>query len=76
MINKDDSVGFDKVEDIGGAIQPGESLKFVIDLDEKGEKTTKLKFRDKLYDYDKEIPIISTFEAYGHHYPRGACSHH
>jgi broad specificity phosphatase PhoE len=53
MINEDGSVGFEKVEDIGGALAPGESLKFVIDIDENGNRTTKLKFRDKLYDYDE-----------------------
>ena len=54
MINEDGSVGFESVEDIGGAVTPGEGIKFVIDIDEQGKATKKLKFRDKLYDYSEQ----------------------
>ncbi len=50
---KDGQTGFDKVEEIGGAIKPGEGIKFIINVDNKGDKTIKLKFRNKVYDIDE-----------------------
>ena len=54
MIQENGKKGFDNVKEIGGAIKPGEGMKFIVDINANGEKTMKLKFRDKLYDYDKE----------------------
>lgn len=54
IIQENGKKGFDNVQEIDGAIKPGEGIKFIIDIDADGNKTTKLKFRDKVYDYDKE----------------------
>ncbi len=54
MVRENGRVGFDDVKEIGGAIKPGETVKFIINVDEQGNKTIKLKFRDKVYDVDED----------------------
>lgn len=51
---KDDKkiIGFDKLEDIGGALKFTESMEFLIKVDEKGNKTLKLNFRGQTYDLE------------------------
>jgi len=46
-------VGFKNLEEIGGALQPGESIKFAVNIDDMKKKTVKLLFRDKEYPVDE-----------------------
>jgi len=46
-------VGFKNLEEIGGALQPGESIKFAVSIDENKNKVVKLLFRDKEYPVDE-----------------------
>ena len=46
-------VGFKSLEEIGGALQPGESIKFAVTIDNNKQKTVKLLFRDKEYPVDE-----------------------
>jgi len=48
-------VGFEKLEEIGGALQPTESMEFLIKTDGSGEKELKLYFRGHEYDLDMNI---------------------
>lgn len=49
---KDDQelVGFQKLEDIGGALKFTEDMEFLIKIDEQGNKVLKLNFRGQTYD--------------------------
>lgn len=50
LVQENGKVGFDDLNEIGGAFKPGEAMDFVIDRDEKGElKSIKVKFRGKEY---------------------------
>ena len=51
---KDDQqiVGFDKLEDIGGALKFTEGMEFLIKTDKQGNKFLKLNFRGQAYDLD------------------------
>jgi broad specificity phosphatase PhoE len=44
--------GFEKLEEIGGALRPTEGMEFTIKTDENGNKVIKLDFRGKQYDLD------------------------
>jgi len=46
-------VGFKNLEEIGGALQPGESIKFAVSIDGNKSKAVKLLFRDKEYPVDE-----------------------
>jgi hypothetical protein len=41
------------LEEIGGALQPGESIKFAVSIDGNKSKAVKLLFRDKEYPVDE-----------------------
>ncbi len=47
-------VGFNKLEEIGGALKPGEKFEFLVKIDEDKKKTTLLKFRNREYQVDEE----------------------
>jgi len=53
---KDDQelIGFEKLEDIGGALKFTESMEFLIKIDEHGNKILKLNFRGQTYDIDMD----------------------
>ncbi|MFA5154890.1 MAG: hypothetical protein WC453_00485 [Patescibacteria group bacterium] len=46
-------VGFKNLAEIGGALQPGESINFAVRIDANKRKTVKLLFRDKEYPIDE-----------------------
>ncbi len=46
-------VGFKNLEEIGGALQPGESISFAVSIDEKKKKSVMLLFRGKEYLVDE-----------------------
>ncbi|MDP2944677.1 MAG: hypothetical protein Q8N57_03905 [bacterium] len=46
-------VGFKNLEEIGGALQPGENIQFQVSIDENKKKTVKLLFRGKEYAVDE-----------------------
>lgn len=59
LVRKQDErkiVGFEKLEDIGGALKPTEDMEFFIKTDDKGNKEVKLHFRSQIYDID--LPIL------------------
>lgn len=45
-------LGFEKLEEIGGALRPTEGMEFAIKTDESGNKIINLNFRGKQYDLD------------------------
>lgn len=45
-------IGFEKLEEIGGALRPTEGMEFFIKTDEKGDKVIKLNFRGEIYGLD------------------------
>lgn len=47
-------IGFKSLVEIGGAVQPGEGLSFMVKIDNQGQKETKLLFRGKEYAVDEE----------------------
>lgn len=47
-------IGFDRLEEIGGAVKEGENLQFVVDIDADKKKTVTLVFRDKNYELTDE----------------------
>lgn len=47
-----DIKGFEKLEEIGGALKPAESMEFLIQTDHNGDKNVKLHFRECVYDID------------------------
>lgn len=53
---KDDQkiIGFDKLEDIGGALKFTEGMEFLIKTDEQGNKSLKLNFRGQTYDLEMD----------------------
>ncbi len=51
-IDDKEVVGFQKLEDIGGALQFTEAMEFMIKTGEQGGKTLKLNFRGREYDID------------------------
>jgi len=53
---KDDQkvIGFEKLEDIGGALKFSEGMEFLIKIDELGNKILKLNFRGQIYDIDMD----------------------
>jgi broad specificity phosphatase PhoE len=53
---KDDKtiIGFDKLEDIGGALKFTEGMEFLIKVDEQGNKSLKLNFRGQTYDLEMD----------------------
>ncbi len=42
-------IGFKKIEEIGGALQPGENMELMVNIDHDKNKIVKLLFRDKEY---------------------------
>ncbi|OHA22967.1 MAG: hypothetical protein A3B98_02915 [Candidatus Taylorbacteria bacterium RIFCSPHIGHO2_02_FULL_43_55] len=53
-------VGFEKLEDIGGAVKEGEGLQFEVDIDDQKNKKVTLVFRDKKYELTpRQIDTIS-----------------
>lgn len=58
-----EAIGFKNLEEIGGALKPGESIQFQVDIDENKKKTVKLLFRDKEYAVD-ETPIKALAQEY------------
>lgn len=55
LIRKQDGteiVGFERLEDIGGALKPTESMEFLISTNDSGTKEVKLHFRGQVYDID------------------------
>lgn len=63
---KDDQkiIGFDKLEDIGGALKFTEGMEFLIKVDEQGNKSLKLNFRGQTYDLemDKLNELAKSYE--------------
>ena len=59
-----DLVGFEKLEDIGGALQFTEGMEFLIRVDEQGNKVLKLNFRGQTYDIamDKLLELAKAYE--------------
>ncbi len=51
-VNGKEKRGFDSIQDIGGPIGYHEGFDIVTRIDEHGEKTVKMTFRDKEYDID------------------------
>lgn len=51
-IGDEEITGFDKLEDIGGALRFTEGMEFIIKTDEKGNKKLTLNFRDQEYNID------------------------
>jgi broad specificity phosphatase PhoE len=47
-------IGFKNLSEIGGALQPGESIKFKVSIDANKKKEVKLLFRDEEYVIDEE----------------------
>ena len=46
-------IGFRNLEEIGGALTPGEKIEFAVGIDANKQKTVKLLFRDKEYSVDE-----------------------
>ena len=47
-------VGFDNLEEVGGALKFTEGMEFIIKTDEQGDKKLTVKFRGQEYDIDME----------------------
>ncbi len=67
LIRKKDNetiIGFDKLEDIGGALKFTEGMEFLIKTDEQGNKSLKLNFRGQTYDLemDKLDELAKSYE--------------
>lgn len=56
-------INFKNLEEIGGALQPGESIQFKVSIDANKQKEVKLLFRDKEYSID-EIKIKDLAQEY------------
>lgn len=56
-------INFKNLEEIGGALQPGESIQFKVNIDASKQKEVKLLFRDKEYSVD-EIKIKDLAQEY------------
>ena len=48
-------INFKEIEEIGGALQPGESLQFKVDINENRQKEVKLLFRNQEYTVDEGL---------------------
>lgn len=57
-------VGFEKLEDIGGALKFTEGMEFLIKVDERGNKALKLNFRGQTYDIavGKLLDLAKSYE--------------
>ncbi len=56
LIKDNGEKGFKSLEEIGGALNPGESFEFEVNIDENGKKNVKLNLKGKTYEVDlKEI---------------------
>lgn len=47
-------IGFDRLEDIGGAVKEGENIQFIVDIDADKKKKVVLVFRGKKYELSPE----------------------
>lgn len=47
-------IGFKSLEEVGGALQPGESMEFIVNIDGDKNKSIKLSFRGQKYDVDEQ----------------------
>ncbi|PIR57311.1 MAG: hypothetical protein COU72_01595 [Parcubacteria group bacterium CG10_big_fil_rev_8_21_14_0_10_41_35] len=56
-------LGFEELEEIGGALRPTEGMEFSIKTDEDGNKLVKLQFRGKTYDLDMD-KLVALAEEY------------
>lgn len=54
LIQDNGEKGFKSLEEIGGALNPGESFNFEVDIDENGKKNVKLNLKGKAYEVDLE----------------------
>jgi hypothetical protein len=54
LINENGEKGFESLEEIGGALNPGESFEFDVQIDKEGNKVVKLKLKGKVYNIDLE----------------------
>jgi hypothetical protein len=54
IIREEGKKGFEKLEEIGGSFNPGESFKFLTERDGAGNLNVKMIFRDKEYSVDLE----------------------
>lgn len=54
IIGPNGKKGFESLDEIGGAFNPGESFKFISQTDEAGKQTVKLLFRGQEYEVDLE----------------------
>ncbi|MBU0706853.1 hypothetical protein KKG41_00590, partial [Patescibacteria group bacterium] len=54
LIDSAGKKGFESLEEIGGALNPGERFELKVDIDNQGEKTIKLLLRGEEYDIDMD----------------------
>lgn len=52
--DKKEIIGFDNLEEIGGALKFAESMEFLIKTDEQGNKSLRLNFRGQTYDLEMD----------------------
>lgn len=52
LVQESGRLGFESLEEIGGALEPGEKFELVVDIDNEGEKSVVLVFREKEYKID------------------------
>ncbi|MBI2551917.1 hypothetical protein HYW17_01285 [Candidatus Uhrbacteria bacterium] len=68
LLKKDGTRGFEKLEEIGGMVKPGEAVEIDIKRDEKGRMDMKLKFRGKEYDIDQKR-LLELVDLYRQQHP-------